>query len=81
MKKNLTLSKQQKEIVDTIRQMIDPFGGSVECLAGGKHYKLVITIQGHKHTTPMSLSPKIGEFAVQHKINDTKRLLKQLRLL
>lgn len=73
--------KLYRDILKAIEPMVKQAGGTarVESAAGkGKHMKLVIDINGKTKSSPLACTPKLADFAVQHKINDVRKILKEL---
>lgn len=73
--------KNHREIKEACQKLLDPHGGKcwIEYPKRG-HGKFYIEIQGKVHTLTLACSPRTKDMAIQHKINDTRRLLRSLGL-
>jgi hypothetical protein len=77
----MTSLKLHREIKEACQELLTPHGGKcwIEYPKRG-HGKFYVEIQGKVHTMTIACSPRIGSMAIQHKINDIRRLLRSLGL-
>jgi preprotein translocase subunit Sss1 len=78
MGSKLCLTKLHKDILKMAKLMLEPFKGNCWIESAGKHHRLFIEINNIKRFSPLSKTPSLSEFAMVHKRNDIKKLIKEL---
>ena len=72
------MKKLQREILAKVLEYLEPIGGTarMEPPLNSKHGKIHITYKGKTVSLPVACSPKLPQFAAQHKLNDVKKLIR-----
>lgn len=76
-------TKLMKEVFAEVEKMVKEAGGTAQLKTKNisKHPKIIITINGHQRTTPLSKTPKSASECMLLKKNDVRRIISELKSL